>query len=240
MRNKQGPPNFNLPRLSSDIRNVLIGAGVLFALELVLKLSQPELVLQLAWHPIGRGFHWYQPLSHYLVQGSSPFSFLLSLLVLYFFLPIILESYKKGKWLPILGSVVLGSWVFGFVTDVSGLLGSTPAWGWTTISTACVALFGLLRPKAVVNLFFILPVQASVFAWGTGVIALLFFLSAPSLETSQHLGSWLGLIAWWFGIGPGSRIRKLKAKAKKIEKDLHRFTVLDGGQSDQNRDDWVN
>ena len=87
---------------------------------------------------------------------------------------------------------------------------------------------------------FVLPVQASIFAWGTGLITGLLFLAAPSLGSAQHFGSWLGLMGWWYGMGPGSKARKLKGKARKIEKDLSRFTVLDGGQSDSNRDDWVN
>jgi len=69
---------------------------------------------------------------------------------------------------------------------------------------------------------------------------LLFFLYSPNLGTAQHLGSWLGLMVWWFGTGPGSRGRKLKAKGRKVEKDLKRFKVLEGGQNQDNKGDWVN
>lgn len=240
MRYNQRPPQFNLPPLSPKVRNVLIGALALFVAELVLNLVNPSIVRSLAWQPFGNGFQWYQPFTRYLVQGAQPISFILSLLVLYFFLPMIFEKYRRGTWYPILASVVLGSIAFGMTMNLVGLLKPGAAWGWTSISTCCVALFGLIRPKAVVNLFFVLPVQASIFAWGTGLITGLLFLAAPSLGSAQHFGSWLGLMGWWYGMGPGSKARKLKGKARKIEKDLSRFTVLDGGQSDSNRDDWVN
>ena len=248
MRYNQGPPNISLPPLPPTVRNVLIGAGVLYAIELFVNLSVPTLVQSLAWLPFGHGFQIYQPFTRYLVQGADPFSFLLSLLVLYFFLPLVLSQFKGKKLWTVIGSAVLGSLLFGIVTDGLGLLRPvnplsphiSGAWGWTTLSTACVALFGLLRPKATVNLFFVLPVQAGVFAWGTGVIALLFFLYAPTLGTGQHLGTWLGLMAWWYGLGPGSTRRKLKSKGRKLEKDLRRFKVLEGGQKDGKKDDWVN
>lgn len=240
MRYSQRPPQPILPPLSPKVRNVLIGALALFVAELVLNLVNPGITRALEWQSLGDGFQWYQPLTRYLVQGASPISFVLSLLVLYFFLPMVFEKYRRGAWYPILVSVVAGSIAFGGIADAVGLLKPGNAFGWTSISTCCVALFGLIRPKAVVNLFFVLPVRASIFAWGTGLITGLFFLSQPSLGTAQHFGSWLGLMGWWYGLGPGSRNRKLKTKARKIEKDLSRFTVLDGGQSDSNRDDWVN
>ena len=248
MRYNQRPPNFSLPPLPAAVRNVLIGAGVLYAVELFANLSQPDLVRSLAWLPFGYGFQWHQPFTRYLVQGGDPFSFLLSLLVLYFFLPLVWTQFKGQRLWVILGSVFLGSLFFGLITDGLGILratnplrpGASGAWGWTTLSTACVALFGLLKPKATVNLFFVLPVQAGIFAWGTGIIWLLYFLYTPSLGTGQHLGAWLGLMAWWYGFGPGSKTRRLKAKGRKLEKDLRRFKVLEGGQSDNNKDDWVN
>jgi hypothetical protein len=236
-----GPPQYALPPLSPVVRNILIGACALFVLELVLNLVQPELVASLAWYPLGNGFMLFQPLTRYLVQGPQPLGFLLSLMVLYFFLPMVFDQFGKGKWVPILVFSWAGSVALGLLADITGFLASTgPAFGWSTLGTACVALFGLTRPKAVVNLFFVLPIKAGIFAWGTGLIALLYTLVSRDLNTIQHLGTWCGLMAWWFGFGPGSRRRKLKAKARKIEKDLKRFTVLDGGQEDSNRGDWVN
>ena len=149
----------------------------------------------------------------------------------------------------ILGAALLGSGILGLTLDAVGLLGAanrlsasaSTAAGWASLCTALIALFGLISPNAVVQLFFVLPVRASVFTWGSGVVALLYFLSSPQLGTAEHLGTWGGVVGWWFLLGPGSRNRKLKAKARKIERDLQRFNVLDGGRSDEsNRDDWVN
>ena len=248
MRYNQGSPNFSLPPLTPTVRNVLIGAVVLYAVELFVNNSAPGFVRSLAWLPFGYGFQIHQPFTRYLVQGGHPVSFLLSLIVLFFFLPMVLNHFKGRQLWIVIGSAVVGSLIFGIVTDGLGVLRpvnplspqASGAWGWTTLSTACVAVFGLIKPKAVVRLFAIIPIEAGVFAWGTGLIALLFFLYAPTLGTGQHLGTWLGLMAWWFGFGPGSTRRKLKAKGRKLERDLKRFTILEGGQQNGNKDDWVN
>jgi len=249
MSYRTGSQSFSLPPLEPAVRNILIGAVGLYIIELIVQSTQPGLIDALIWHRLGTGFEWYQPATRYLVQNTQPLSFLLALLVLYFFLPTIYRRFNRQQWIQILGAALFGSAVLGLALDGVGLLravsplnpsGGTAA-GWSTLCTALIAIFGLINPNAVVNLFFVLPVRASLFTWGSGVVALLYFLYSPQLGTAEHLGTWLSVIGWWFLIGPGSRTRKLKAKSRKIERDLQRFNVLDGGRSeDKNRDDWVN
>ena len=51
------------------------------------------------------------------------------------------------------------------------------------------------------------------------------------------MGVWLGVMGWYYYLGPGARRRQLTRQATRIERELSRFRVIDGGKTDP--DDWV-
>ena len=100
-----------------------------------------------------------------------------------------------------------------------------------------VVLFGLGMPNGIVHLFFILPVRAIWFVWGSIAIAGLSFLAQPALATADAVGAWCGVMGWYHYMGPGRRRRELTRQAASIERDLRRFQVIEGGKTDP--DEWV-
>lgn len=225
-----------LPPLTPLTRNVLVVLFAAYVAELFLaNIAGLSLDDMLAWHPIrDPRFASWQPVTRYLVQGPGVFNVVLSGVVLYFFFPILEGLFARRAMLEALVAGAIGGSVLGFLVDALGLA-TDATFGWSPLVTALVALFGLARPRDVIRLFFVLPVPASIFAWGTGFLALLYLLAAPGLSSADHLGTWAGAIGWWFLRGPGARNRQLRRKSRVIEKELHRFTVIDGGRD--NRDD---
>lgn len=222
-----------LPPLSDFLRNLLIGLFVLYALELACRNILGLPVDALVWWPLGSGaFELWQPLSRYLVQGNDLLDVLLAALVLYFFLPAITDRFRTRQLGEVVAAAALGGTALALLLDLLFGLGR-PALGWQALTMVPVVLFGLSMPRATVRLFFVLPVPASVFAWGTGAIASLALLAAPGLYTADYLGAWLGVLGWWYGFGPGARRRLLQRKKRSVERELRRFQVLEGGKSDR-------
>jgi hypothetical protein len=92
-------------------------------------------------------------------------------------------------------------------------------------------------PNGIIQLFFVLPVRAIWFVWGSIAIAGLSFLAAPTLATADAVGAWLGVMGWYHYLGPGRRRRELTRQAAGIERELLRFQVLEGGKDDP--DEWI-
>ena len=131
----------------------------------------------------------------------------------------------------------VGGTVLGLGLDGIGLFRGGLATGWAPMVTVLVVLFGLKLPDAVIRLFFVLPIQASVLVWATGVITFLLLLASLDLGTADYFGTFLGTLAWWHTRGPAGRKRKLLRDADRIQQQLSRFEVLDGGRN--NRDDDI-
>ena len=224
-----------MPAMTPLVRNAMILLCATYGVEMVLRyLAGMEQVLaRLALHPTSTGlFEPHQLLTHYLVLGSAPFALFVSLIAVYFLLQPMLDRLgPRALLFAALSSAAGGSLLAG----LGALVGHGEATGYDALVMMLLPLFGLAMPNQVVRLFFVLPVQASWVTWGYGVIA---FLVAATLDLSglEQLGCWAGLLAWWFGAGPGAHRRRLKAKARSIEKELQRFQVIEGGKAD---DDWV-
>ena len=78
------------------MQRILMGLFGLYVIELMASnIGLP--VGALAWRPVGMGFSPHQLLTRFLVQGNSVFSVLISLLVLYFFLPAIDQLYARRQ-----------------------------------------------------------------------------------------------------------------------------------------------
>jgi len=190
----------------------------------------------------GRFAPW-QPLTHVFVQGRQVMVPLFGGLFLYFFLPPLEESYTNRQLGEAYLAAFIGGIVVAFFLDVIGLTGR-PAMGWSTIAVASAVLFGLTLPQATVNLWMILPVTAQWFVWGSLALAVLSIFSGGGLYGGEHLGAWAGMYGWYEYRGPGSYVRARRREAAAIEAELNRFTVIEGGLSDDpqdsdNREDWI-
>jgi hypothetical protein len=231
-----GPTNGMVPTLQPWMRQLLIGLFGLYAIELLAG-NIGFSFAALAWRPFGYGFAPYQLLTRFLIQGGEVFGVLLSLLVLYFFLPAIERIYTRQQLTQCFVCAITAGSAMALLGDTLGLLQPAPAMGWSVLIMPLVVLFGLGMPNGVVQLFFVLPVRAIWFVWGALAIAILSLLAQPTLATADALGFWLGVMGWFNYLGPGRRRRELTRNAASIERELRRFQVLEGGKQDP--DDWV-
>ena len=147
------PPQFS--------KNILIALLALYVAEVILEQwTGLPLAALLAWHPTDLFSKPWQPITHFLYQGSNPFNTLLELLALYFFLPPAQRSYgRKGIYriaLYVLVTVV----VFGAFSLLSGAVNEPiPATGIGPMVTALIVIFGLSNPHATIYLLFF-PIDA--------------------------------------------------------------------------------
>lgn len=236
-----GPPS--MPPLPPWLKKLLGALFGLYVFQLIASsLGVP--VMRLAWMPLGQGFAPWQLLTYPLVQAPADlFGVLFGLLVLYFFLPQTRDSLGQRRTLEALaaawlGSVVLGLAVDGALVALGSSLGRGPVLGWPGFVGIClVALFALSQPNATILAYFVVPVKAVYFLWGSLALTGLFILTslAQGMAGSHSwslLGAWCGTYAWWHLRGPGKRRNQLKRKGKKLERELERFRVIPGGRDD--------
>lgn len=246
MRPGAAGPQLQLPSLAPWMRNLIIALFALYVVEL-LATNAGLPVRALAWHPFGAGFEPWQPFTRFLVQGRGVFGVLLGLLVLYFLLPAVNSVMPRERMLRAIGAGALGGTVLPLVADLLPFIDGPGIHGWTVLSTSLVLLFGLAIPHGVIHLWFVIPITARVIVWGTLGLSVVLFLLDPSLRTTEGIGTWLGVYGWWNLFGPGGRKRQLRRQAKRIERELRRFEVIEGGRSDEPQgrqgpgddDDWV-
>ena len=221
-------------------RNLIVGLFVVYVVQL---LAGTTVEAALAWQPFGAGFAPWQPLTAFLL-ASDPTSAIFGWLGIFFLVAPLERALGRGA----LARAVLVSWLGAVLVGVAtGLavkgsatlgLGDAAFVGLTPLLAALVALFGWSHPGANILLFFIIPIRAELIAWGTGALSFLWFLVALTrpgyaspLGSSIALGAWLGALAW-SRTGRGE-IRRLQLawKRRRIERDLRRFEVIDGGRS---------
>jgi membrane associated rhomboid family serine protease len=234
-------------------RKVLISLVSLYVAQLVLLRAQgimgaPSLgtgprgfIEALYLWPVGSG-HWrpWQPLTSLLVNGPTPLAAFFDWLFLFFILGPVETLMGTRRFLRGMGTVVLFAAGMTFLLDGLGLLdvaGLEAAYvGLNPVMVGLLVFFGLAMPNAQIMLFFVLPVKASSVAWVAGLLSLLFFLYTPTLGTAMALFGWVGAYLWSQGKTGTLDRWKLKWRKAKLEKELERFQVLDGGKDD---DDWV-
>jgi len=241
----QGSPQMSLPPAPPWMTRLLGALFALYVVELVLR-NMGVPVYEVVWRPFSQGFAVYQPLLRFLVQGDDSgalFNVLIGLVVLYFLLPAIEQVLDREVWLRGLAAGAIGGTVLPLVLDGVGLIPAGGTMGWVVSTMALFVLFGLAMPDGVVRLFFVLPVSGKVIVWGTLAISVLFFLLDRNLHSAEAVGVWVGVAAWWWGIGPGARRRQLQRRASSIESELRRFEVIEGGRSSSSNrpsdDEWV-
>jgi hypothetical protein len=105
-----------------------------------------------------------------------------------------------------------------------------------------LVIFGLAQPNAQILLFFVLPIKASWVAWVSGLLALLVFITSTTMSTALILGGWIGgYVFVRSGFGNIQRVferYRLIRKKKKLQKELSKFTVIDGGK-DEDEDEYL-
>jgi hypothetical protein len=210
---------------------VLLGA---YVLELILRNAGMP-VDALVWRPFGMGFQPWQPLTRFLVQGDGVLGVVIGLAVLAFALPALEQALDRAVWLRGLAAGAIGSSVLPLAVDAVGFGGGATVSGWGGSVLSIFLLFGLALPTAIVKLFFILDVKAGQLVWLALALVGFIFVLSPSLRSAEGLGAWLGVMGWWYGIGPGARRRTLKAKAAGLEREIRRFQVIEGGRADEPR-----
>ncbi len=222
--------DFGLPPVQPWIRNLLVGAFLVWVLEMVLStwVSVP-LFAVLTWFPPGLEAPW-TPLTRYFVQGPQVVSVLFGLFALYFSLGVVDRHLHKRQ----IGAAALAAILGG--TTLALLLGGTgitygPAWGWSSLASCSFALMGLVAPDVEIRLFFVLPVKGRHLVYYEGAIELLFILATRNTSATEHFGAWCGVLAWWYLLGPGRKRRQLLKKGKKVEKASH-LRVVQGGQDE--------
>lgn len=232
----------SLPNLGRWHRWLLAGLFALYVAELIAWNTSLPLD-RLIWWPFGQGFALWQPLTHYLIQGRSVLNVMVGLFVLYFMLPAVESALGTRRLGQCLASGALGGLAMGAALAAIGVA-IGPSLGWTALASGLIIAFGLARPDAQIMLFFVVPVSGTVIVWGSLVVELLFLLANRSIGSAEAIGVWLGIFAWWNLTGPNARKRRLLQRGKKIEKELQRFQVIDGGRSGQQgpqrNDDWIN
>ena len=237
-----------MPQLDPWMRNLLLALFGLYVVELVLwNLGAPLGLLPL--YSIGSGFQPWQLLSRFLVQGrGAAGQVLISLVVLYLVLPSLPRLLSRSQWVDALSFTAIIATVLPLLSDMLGLFPPSVRTGWTFLVVPLFVVFGLAQPKGIINLMFVLPIQAIYIVWGTLVYVLIMLLAAPSASTLEGVAAWVGIMAWWRFRGPEKRRAELRREAAKIEKELSRFQVLEGGKSDRpmggqgrqgNDDEWI-
>jgi membrane associated rhomboid family serine protease len=230
----QGMPQIDLGRNWTPlVRTVLITLFVIYVVQL---LTAPLMTDLFAWQPIGAGFRPWQVITAPFL-GGEPIGTVFTWLTLYFFLPLLEGTLGLKK----LGQATAFAWFFAVLLTFGGMalgLQDGTMLGGGPILLAYTALFGFLLPDLTFLLFFIIPMKAKWIGWGAGLLAFLYFLYTPHMVTALAIFAWVG--AWlWAGWHNGAfRRMRLQAQRRKVQKQMSRLEVLDGGKSKPQ--DWVN
>jgi membrane associated rhomboid family serine protease len=244
------------PGLSPFLRNILVFLVVLYVTQVLLEswMGLPITALVALWAPMGPAgetgmFHFWQPVSSLLFNGS-PLSAALDWLMLYFFLPPTLDFLGRRGTAKLLASTWVLGILVGFALAWGGIvLGAGPCIGVSSLVTVMIVVFGMARPNAQILVFFVLPLRGMVLVWLELALLVLLFLYARSLESAVALATCLAAIAWMWSNGSVRtlllklRLRWLQRQQEASRRRAHsRFDVIEGGRSDEGRrdkDDWV-
>lgn len=239
----QGLPGLDLGSNWTPLtRNVIVA---LFAIYVAQLLSNGVLVQLFAWQPFGQGFQPWQVATAFLLGGPTPFSAVLDWLVLFFLLAPVDGLLGRRGLVQALGTAWVVSVVVSAALLAGGLVSPVVFLGIGPLLTALVALFGFSVPHAQFLLFFIIPVRAIWFAWGSGLLSFLNLLYARDLGSSLLFFAWAAASVWLAVRNGALRRYQLRWKKRSIERKLSRFEVIEGGRTEsrpkRGRDpgDWV-
>ena len=232
-------------------RNVIVTLFAIYVVQLLAGGEGGPVQQLFAWYDFGAGFHPWQVATAFLLSGPSPLSAVFEWLAIFFFLAPVAGMLGNRRLAQALGVSWLVSVVVAATLVATGVVTAAyPFMGVGPLVAALVGLFGFLMPNAVIRIYFVLPIKAVWIAWGTGLIAFLFFLYARDLGTSLTFFAWGGAAAWLAVQNGALRRLSLRWKKRQIERRLSRFEVIEGGRTERrppapggkresSRDDWV-
>ncbi len=184
----------------------------------------------LAWQPFRGGFQPWQPITAWFLNGD-PIRAFFDWLFLFFLLPLVETMYTRERLVRMAVTTLVGSVLFGLVMVLLNVVPVQTIWyGPEPWLTALLVVVGLTRPNLTFYLMFVLPIRAAWMAWGSGMLALLFLLYSRDMSSAMWLGGWISGYAWVQG-GMPKVVKKawLRHKARKVEKRLSQFDVIEGG-----------
>ena len=234
-------------RLTVLGRKVLITLLVMYIVQTILEnwTGLPVIQTLAWWSPLSRFFRPWQPVTAFFLNGPSPISAMLSWLMIYFFFAPAEDAIgKKG-----LVRLFLMSWLAAVLLSfpllaVGAIQSSAPYLGLHCFITAMIVVFGLSNPRATILLFFVLPIQASWIAWGTGLISFLFLLYGRDLASAVAFFGWVGATGYMMSGGSITggwwRLRRWLLTRRRMHthqrpEDILR--ALDGGLAKRGDDD---
>lgn len=225
----QTAPGFNGPT-----RTVLLTLVALFVVQLIasgwLKLPVIE---TLGWWPLfGGSFRVWQPLTSLLLHQPDPISALFDWLVIYFFLPAAAQgmgwaALRRGLAIILGGAVAMAL----LLQAVGAVVPGAPYVGLNPLIVALTVIFGLTRPNATILLFFVVPVRAAWIAWGSGLLAALFFLATRTLDATLWVTGWVAAWLWLQDLSVRDLRRPyLRWKQARLHRRLSELQVIEGGR----------
>ena len=223
-----------MPGFSGPTRTVLLTLVGLFIAQLIAAswLGLP-VVENLGWWPLyGESFRVWQPLTSLLLHKPDPMGALFSWLVIFFFLPAAAQglgwsALRRGLAIILGGAVALGL----LLQAVGAVVPGAPYMGINPLIVALTVIFGFTRPNATILLFFIVPVRAIWIAWGSGLLALLFFLATRSLDAALWVTGWVAAWLWLQDLSAADLRRPyLRWKQARLHRRLRKLHVIEGGR----------
>lgn len=211
----------NLTPLS---RNLLIGSFLIYMVQLA---TGGVLEHYLGWQGFGSGFQPWQLVTAFLLTGPDPRTAFFGWLAIFFFVATVDGVLGRRKLGYAMLSVWVGTVVSTLVLAATGLLPFKAYVGYEPFSLALITLFGFYMGSSQIRLWFVLPVPAVVFAWGSGVYALMWFVYAPSNYTWMDVAAWISAAIFQFVDQGGFRRMKVQRQRAKVER---RFAVHEGGK----------
>jgi hypothetical protein len=235
-----GPLSFDFASLFTPlVRNVFIVLGAIYAVELI---GGSALTALGALMPFGASWQPWQPFTFPFVHGPPDVA-LWTFLGLFFFLQAVVSAMGRRRFWWSTVAVWFAAVAGKIGVEALGVLPAAPVFG---IGWWCVALtvwFGLFNRGAQILLAFVIPVRADWVAWGTGLVCLVRFVYYKDTGSLFYLLAFGVAVALVYVDADGFRRWRLLRRKAKIERDLSKFQVIDGGKDRPRRTDsrdWVN
>jgi len=228
-------------RLTLLGKRLLLLYGIIYVLELLFEhWFKIPLVSLLFLYPFSNpDFHMWQIFSHpFIHDPRSPLSFLISLIVFYFFIAPVENYFGPKRFIIFFYTSALGGFLCGFA--LSGVGGfNAPFSGMMPSLLSLIVTFGFLNPEATILLMFVLPIKAKYLSYGTIIVSSLTFLAKANPYGAYHLGGILFGYLYFKGFGNllNTNVLYLKYLEWQLKKRRSRFTVIDGykGKGDKDK-----
>ncbi|MBU0995591.1 MAG: rhomboid family intramembrane serine protease [Proteobacteria bacterium] len=225
------------PNLTETGKRLMVLFSLIYILELIVEhwFHFPVVELLQLYPFEDERFMAFQFFTHPFIQHpASPFNFLLSLLLFYFFAGPVERSIGTKRFLPFFFIAIYGGALCGLCfSNIDGF--NLPFLGLMPGLLATLVVFGLLSPESMILLFFILPVKAKFISYGTILIVFLGFLSKTSPGATYQLGGILLGYLYFNGFKNTLESNRLYLNYiyRQQQRKKSRFKVIDGEKNDK-------